>query len=80
VDMVDRERCETKDERGIARDSVRGVRRAMFNAIVWPLCQILLIGWPKPLDMASEELAAQTGGRVRRLSMKGGISVSYSKI
>jgi hypothetical protein len=34
VDRVNRERCETRDERGTARDSARGVRRAMFSATV----------------------------------------------
>jgi hypothetical protein len=34
VDRVDRERCETRDERGTARGSVRGVRRVMFSVVV----------------------------------------------
>ena len=55
VDRVDRERCEPRDKRGTTRDRVRGVRRAMFSAIVAFVCQILLIGWPKPSDMASAQ-------------------------
>jgi hypothetical protein len=60
VDRVDSERCETRDERGTARDRVRGVRRAMFRAIV-------AFG----RDMASGELAARTGGLARRLPIRG---------
>jgi len=76
VDRVDRERCETRDERGTARDRVRDVRRAMFSAIV-ALC-VRPSSWDGR-DMASGELAARTGGLARRLSIREGMSVCYSR-
>ena len=63
VDKEDRERC------------VRGARRAMFSAIV-----AFVSDRGRSLsDMASGELAAQTGGLPRRLSRRGGMSVCYSR-